>query len=116
MNEGEKRVVCKMIRIYCRAKHQTSKELCHACNELKSYAFARLDRCIYGEKKPTCSSCPVHCYREGMKLRIKAVMRFAGPRMLFFYPIDTVEHFYREHKRKKYYSSTRHTNEYAKHP
>lgn len=101
MNEKEKAVVSKMIGIYCRFKHENSKVLCESCNELKEYALSRLEKCPYGDDKPTCNSCTVHCYRKDMKIRIKEVMRFSGPRMMLYHPIDTIEHFYKEYRRKR---------------
>lgn len=99
MNEGEKKVVDKMITIYCRANHKLASGLCEECTVLKNYAMKRLENCPFGEDKPTCESCPVHCYKSDMRLKIKEVMRFAGPRMLFRYPIDAVRHFYKEYRR-----------------
>lgn len=101
MNDDEKRVVNKMIALYCNSNHKTTHELCESCNELYKYAFTRLERCPFGENKPTCSSCSIHCYKSDMKAQIKKVMKFAGPRMLFVSPIITIRHFYKEHKRKK---------------
>ncbi|MDR0333346.1 MAG: nitrous oxide-stimulated promoter family protein [Dysgonamonadaceae bacterium] len=92
MNESEKRVVSKMIAIYCRFNHDISQGLCEECTELHNYAWQRLERCPYGEKKPTCSSCPIHCYKEDKRLQIQYVMRFSGKRMLFFHPIDAIRY------------------------
>jgi hypothetical protein len=92
MNEGEKRVVSKMIFIYCRFNHDISRGLCEECTKLHNYAWQRLERCLYGEKKPTCSSCPIHCYKEDKRLQIQNVMRFSGKRMLFFYPVDAIRY------------------------
>lgn len=103
MNDDEKAIVNKMIRLYCKSKHKTKEGLCQDCNQLNEYAFARLERCPFGEKKPTCGSCSIHCYKPEMKLRIKEVMRFAGPRMLLVNPIYTLQHFYKEYKRKRLY-------------
>lgn len=44
------------------------------------------------EHKTFCSRCPVHCYREQMREKIRAVMRFSGPRMLFHHPLAVVRH------------------------
>ena len=49
----EQRVVEQMIRLYCRKK-EGNKELCPECQELLQYAHARLERCKFGENKPTC--------------------------------------------------------------
>lgn len=103
MNDDEKRVVEKMIAVYCNSKHSTKGVLCDSCAKLNQYAFERLERCPFGEEKPTCGSCSIHCYKPEMKAQIKKVMRFAGPRMFFLSPIYTLRHFYKEYKRKKLY-------------
>lgn len=84
-----------MIRLYCRRK-EGNKELCPSCTELLQYAHARLGRCKFGENKTTCRKCPVHCYRPQMKERIREVMRWAGPRMMWHHPIAAVKHMLRE--------------------
>lgn len=89
--EREQYTVEQMIRIYCRYK-EGNKTLCPACQELLQYAHLRLVRCPFGEKKSTCRSCTVHCYKPEMKIRMQNVMRYAGPRMLFFHPIAAIRH------------------------
>ena len=101
MNEEEKKVVNKMIFLYCNANHDTKNKLCDNCHELNEYAIARLERCPFGENKPTCGSCTIHCYKPERKKQIKKVMRFAGPRMLLISPIYTIRHFYKEYKRNR---------------
>lgn len=93
--EREKAIVAKMIALYCRKK-DGGEELCPTCKELLVYAHDRLDRCRYGNDKPTCKRCPIHCYKPDMRERMKTVMRFAGPRMLFYHPIDAVRHKFRK--------------------
>ena len=105
MNEKEKEVVSKMITIYCRSKHKSGKGLCEECEILKTYAMQRLDRCPFGEGKPTCGSCTIHCYKKDMRERIKLVMRFAGPRMIFIHPVATVRHMIRERKLNREFSA-----------
>lgn len=105
MNAGEKKVVSTMIAVYCRSAHGTKTALCEDCNKLLTYAHQRLERCIYGEEKPTCSSCPVHCYKPAMRQKIKEVMRMAGPRMLFLHPIEAVKHFYKERQRDRHFAT-----------
>jgi hypothetical protein len=39
-----------------------------------------------------------------MRQQIREVMRFAGPRMLLWHPIDTLRHFYKEHQRDRRYA------------
>ncbi len=91
--EREKKVVEEMIRIYCHKKHHTKgKELCPECRELKDYAFHRSDVCPFMKEKTFCSNCKVHCYMPKMKEKIREVMRFSGPRMLFHRPIMAIHH------------------------
>ncbi|MGM9862302.1 MAG: nitrous oxide-stimulated promoter family protein [Muribaculaceae bacterium] len=89
--DAEKRVVEQMIRLYCR-KRQGNATLCPDCRQLLDYALGRLDRCSYGNDKPTCRKCPIHCYRTAMKSRIKTVMRWAGPRMILYHPLLAIKH------------------------
>lgn len=114
MNEGEKKVVSKMIAIYCRSRHCSGKELCEECITLRGYALQRLEQCPFGEDKPTCGLCTVHCYKKDMRLKIKEVMRFTGPRMLFLHPLDTIIHFYRERRRNRIFSSRVNENKESK--
>jgi hypothetical protein len=88
----EKRTITAMVRIYCRAHHGASKDPCAKCRELLDYAFARLDRCPFGADKPTCANCPIHCYKPSLRAKAKAVMRYAGPRMLWRHPILAIRH------------------------
>lgn len=107
----EKKVVALMIRMYCRrhcrqqgrtakadridARH-TTNGLCPECAALLDYALRRLDNCRFGNGKPSCRKCPVHCYRADMRERIRTVMRWAGPRMIFHHPLAATKHLLRE--------------------
>ena len=83
----------EMVRLYCKAHHHPPERLCRDCQELLDYAARRLERCRFGPEKPTCARCPVHCYQKIQREQIRAVMRFAGPRMLPRHPILTVLHW-----------------------
>ena len=87
----ERKTLDTMVRLFCSAQHG-SAEPCAACAELLRYANARLDACSFGEKKPACRDCTVHCYRPEMRARIAEVMRFAGPRMLARRPVMALRH------------------------
>lgn len=91
----EKNVVEQMIRLYCQ-QSEGHNELCPSCRELLDYVHRRLDRCRYGEDKPTCKKCPTHCYRPEMKEKIRTVMRWAGPRMIIYHPLASIRHLLRE--------------------
>jgi hypothetical protein len=80
-----------MINLYCRGQHN-SQQLCEDCSELWDYAEERLDKCPFGIEKPTCQNCTVHCYKPEMRQRVKEVMRYAGPRMIWHHPVMAVRH------------------------
>lgn len=84
-----------MIRLYCRHK-EGNRELCPQCRELLEYASSRLARCPFQDNKPTCRLCKVHCYKPEKREQIRQVMRYAGPRMLLYYPADAIKHMARE--------------------
>lgn len=88
----EKRSLQAMVRVYCRAHHAAKDPLCPECQALCDYALNRLDRCPYGAAKTTCVNCPTHCYQPAMREQVKTVMRFAGPRMIFYHPILALFH------------------------
>jgi hypothetical protein len=88
----EKRTIEAMLRIFCRDRHGTRGPLCAECQSLYDYAAGRLDRCPYGAAKTTCAGCPTHCYKPAMRERVKEVMRYAGPRLLFRRPILALLH------------------------
>jgi hypothetical protein len=90
--ERERRTVRAMLELYCRHHHGTSGVLCRDCADLEGYAGRRLDRCPYGPAKPTCVNCPVHCYRAAERERMREVMRFAGPRMIWRHPVLALLH------------------------
>lgn len=98
--EKEKQVVGQMISIYCRKNHG-GKNLCPECQALMDYAVRRIDKCPFMETKTFCSNCKVHCYKPEMREKIRVVMRFSGPRMLFIHPIITIKHVILSLKEKK---------------
>lgn len=98
--ENEINVVGQMIHIYCKGKHG-SKDLCPECQELYDYAVQRVTRCPFMETKTFCSNCKVHCYKPVYREKIKEVMRYAGPRMLFVHPIMAIKHVIEMQKEKR---------------
>lgn len=84
-----------MLGIFCRDRHPDrarEEGLCPACRDLLAYVLERLECCPYGEKKPTCAECPIHCYAPDRRAEIRAVMAHAGPRLLFERPILALRH------------------------
>ena len=91
--EREKKTIKLMIEIYCQKKHGHKKgQLCEECSELLEYAHKRLSYCKFGENKSTCSRCPIHCYKKDMKIKVKDVMRFSGPRLIIHNPVELIKH------------------------
>ncbi|MDC5857304.1 nitrous oxide-stimulated promoter family protein [Vibrio europaeus] len=94
----EFKTVRAMMFIYCRAHHGTKNGLCNECQSLLEYAETKLDRCPYGQSKPTCNQCPIHCYKAEQKEQMRQVMRYSGPRMLLPHPILAIRHLLHERK------------------
>ena len=91
--EREKRVVSLMIELYCRKKLGYD-HIPEEYRQLMEYALRRLDGCKFGEHKSACKKCPVHCYKPDMRQRIREVMRWAGPRMLLYSPVEAIRHLF----------------------
>ena len=83
----------KMVGMYCARFHDgTRDKICAECEEFLGYAQQRLAKCPYEEKKPTCTNCPIHCYKKAQKERASEIMRYAGPRMLTRHPYLAITH------------------------
>ena len=83
----EFRTLQHMVAIYCRDHHAPDREgPCAECLEFLDYAEQRLVKCPYGQAKPTCAKCPIHCYKRVQKEQARVIMRYAGPRMTFRHP------------------------------
>lgn len=98
--EREKETVSLMIALYCRKKHG-GRSLCPDCAALEAYARLRSDKCPFMETKTFCSNCRVHCYKPDMREKIRAVMRFSGPRMIFHHPVMAVRHLIETRREKR---------------
>ena len=90
--EREKKLVSQMIQLYCKKQHHSKDGLCPECAALDAYARMRSEKCPFMETKTFCSACKVHCYKPAMREQIRAVMRWAGPRMLPVHPVLSVKH------------------------
>lgn len=88
----ENKTVVAMLQIYCRSQHGFWDGLCPECSELLKYTRERLASCPFQEGKTTCANCPIHCYKSDMREKIRVVMRYAGPRMLYRHPILALFH------------------------
>ena len=105
----EKKLIPVMLKMYCKGKHKTTRkaqgiprgEVCAECKELTEYALFRLEKCPFKVNKKFCSFCKIHCYKPEMREQIKAVMKYAGPSMLFTHPIFAISHVVQMIKYKK---------------
>lgn len=89
----EKLTLEAMVRLQCARRHGTARgRLCGDCEELLSYALERLEACRFGEGKPVCAKCPIHCYKPDMRARARETMRWSGPRMILRHPYLAVRH------------------------
>ena len=88
--EREARIVAYMIRFYCVSLHDSKKILCADCRGLTAYLHKRLLTCKFGDTKPACKECTVHCYSPAMRAKMRDVMRWAGSRMLFKHPFYAI--------------------------
>jgi hypothetical protein len=90
-----------MIRMYCKKFHSCDEDLCQECSDLLKYAEERLNNCKFGENKPICDTCTIHCYKPEMREKIREVMRYAGPRMIYAHPIMGFRHLFKKMKKKE---------------
>ena len=97
----EKRVVSQMIALYCHGHHDAAERteralcgetVCPACAELDALAARRTELCPHVATKTSCNKCATHCYPPRQRDQIRAVMRYAGPRMLLHHPVAAVRH------------------------
>ena len=89
--ERELRTLETMISMYCQAHHYAPYR-CKECSALADYARRRLERCVFGDSKPTCANCLVHCYRDAERETIREMMRWSGPRMMLKHPVLAIMH------------------------
>lgn len=82
----EKKIVSLMIHLYCRHHDDINEEA------LKEYALNKIDKCPKMATKTFCSQCKIHCYQKMQQEQIKKVMRYSGPRMIFYHPILAIKH------------------------
>ncbi len=76
-----------MVDLWCRDHHgEAASHPCAECAGFLGYAERRLTKCPYGQDKPTCSNCPIHCYKPAPREFAREVMRYSGPRMATRHP------------------------------
>ena len=97
----------KMLEIYCHDVHREENasramgELCPECQELFAYVQQRIAKCPHMEHKTFCSQWKSHCYAPVRREQIKRVMRYSGPRMLKYSPLQALKHIWLQFIEKK---------------
>lgn len=81
-----------MIKLYCKGNHRAKEIPCFRCRDLYNYAGGRIVNCKLGVQKTTCIQCSVHCFKADFRDRIKTVMRYSGPKMIYKHPILAIYH------------------------
>jgi hypothetical protein len=94
----ERKTIESMLALYCKQHHAADGSLCAECRALTDYARQRLEKCPFGDQKPTCATCPIHCYKPACREQVREVMRYAGPRLLLRRPVLTIRHLLDERK------------------
>lgn len=95
MNEVEKdrRTLEAIGQIYCSGNHarvlKDEGGMCVECREAIEQTLDRTRSCPHGHEL-NCEDCSTHCQRGDAQARIKAIMRYAAPRMAFRHPIMAV--------------------------
>ena len=94
--DRELKTIIAMVRIYCRRHHAAASahndEFCAECRIFVAYARQRLSHCPYGDQKPTCGNCPIHCYKKSMQDQAQKIMRYSGPKMAWRHPLMAYFH------------------------
>jgi hypothetical protein len=93
----ELKTIIAMTNIYCNAHHDANR--CSVCSAFVHYVEQKLDRCVYGDKKPACKKCPIHCYKPEEKKLARTIMVYSGPKMLLKHPILSIKHFIKATKK-----------------
>jgi hypothetical protein len=98
--KSEHKTLVAMTAIYCKDLHgNQAGGLCGACSELMRYSEERLAKCPYGQEKPACAKCPIHCYKKEKRELVREVMRYAGPRMPMRHPWRALTHVFDKFRR-----------------
>ena len=88
LNE-EYKIVCDMIDLFHRKNDSFSDG---EISDLKAYVKSKLSSCPHRSNKPFCSYCKIHCYEPVRREEICEIMKFSGPRFIFYRPGKSIKH------------------------
>lgn len=102
-------VLAKFVGVYCRHRHRGAEKsplrfggrtpewaagwpaLCGSCRKLLAHVLVKRLRCPY-DPKPACRKCSTHCYAPKYRSEMRAVMRYAGRRLVLSGRLDYLLH------------------------
>ena len=96
LRHDEKALINKMIWIYCKHHHSSQSGLCENCAKLSDYSNERIAKCPFGEEKPVCQKCKIHCYKKEYREKIKEVMKFSGKKIILYKPFSALKHLLKQ--------------------
>lgn len=97
--EKERRLLSCMVAYYCRKNHGNRVRLCPECADVDRFIRQRC-HCPRQEATRLCRSCPAQCGRPELKEKLRRMVRYACPRMLFRHPV-TVSRYVAAARREK---------------
>ena len=102
--EKDMRTLEAMGRMYCKKFHQDAAKdeagLCTECRQTVNATAQRTQACPFNHEG-NCQDCPIKCQRGDAQDRIKAIMKYSAPRMLFAHPAMTLRYLQRKIHGKK---------------
>lgn len=102
--DKDRAILEAMGRIYCHAHHpdepKDAAALCAQCRETVDATLARTAACPFGHEG-NCQDCEIHCQRGEAQERIRAIMRYAAPRMTFRHPLMTADYLRKKLRKKR---------------
>lgn len=100
--DKDRRTLEAIGRIYCAAHCTGDRDaagLCPSCRATIDATLERAAACPFGHEG-NCRDCRVHCQRGEAQQHIRAIMRFAAPRMALRHPVMTIGYLRKKAKGK----------------
>lgn len=105
------KILARFIELFCHARHDRKtlgeaslpkilqqgngpgKTICRDCAELLEHGMKKRALCPL-VPKPTCRSCPIHCYSPEYRQKIREIMAYSGKRMILRGRVDYLWHYF----------------------
>ncbi len=101
--EKKIKLVTKMIGMYCKKHHvqEMKGQLCDDCGALLDYTSTRTRKCRNLENGTFCAHCTTPCYAPDKRGKMRQVMKFSGPRLIFYHPVWVMKHILEDRRNKR---------------